>query len=998
MTNNIDRLADDRARNLQSPGEEFHDGFLMKRPKNEWAPYIDETAKDISANISISNISLAKDNFGREVGSYYRRGLEKSTGEYTDLPDILGEHISDEQLGMFAYQLNELGYEVTKDAGLENVQQAIVAVIEKLLTKEVGESVRSILPEDNGTVSDITMRMFTNETIAANIDKLLEDIEQNAGKGLLTLMDEPQMMTTLWEHQQDALQAWQQNDFRGYVDMATATGKTVLGLGAIALKYGDLHPSDRDLIEANLEPNGGREDVLIVAHNDLILEQWRREFDRHLNIPEERTSGSDDIRLSWGRIHFRTPQSLVNEEWLDYDLVLLDEAHHYATASEWGTLLEAFDCDVLAMSGSVDDAGSESSKIQERLSNGIGPRLKRYTITEAREDGVIPSFDWEVRYAPFDGDSSDLEKTSKRAEESFEDIRRRLERGELDIETDRRLETYQDFRTFSHTTTGNELKQRDEPFRNLTTRLFSRRTKYWNLSPSLDAIVDIVLDHITTEKVVVLADSNAQVKELESRLTEKLGKTEHIYVVSRKQESSEQRDIVDQFDEPGESAVLLGTGDLLGEGVDMQNAEVAINMATGSVNPELVQRIGRILRSSDDPKHAMFYNVVGIPKTPDAAVFREDGKKLIENAASFCELGSRFEKLPGFSIADSVNREMFDELLHTGAGFIEQLDETGQYEWTINDHESDHLRALHDEISDDRGSDEILGSWEEYAWEHSKDDINLDDPTGANSETDVDTEELTEISGVNSSRAIALREAGYETIEDIRFATQPELSSIDDIGPSFAARIKADVGDSDPKEGENKTTSNSSRSSVDRESKNSPRKDSVDATAEPDDDTASERPPTPSTGEQYPTLATLYEEEAHDSEKNFRSYLRNTESDEVLRRLVQEIFDLLGYEDLQTDSGTSYFDILATKSGLIHPVKVFYKNEIDDVDLELLSSSLEKDQVAKCIVVTVQSLPAPETTLPEDSETIKIINEAELQKLAKGAISRINEQAESSSE
>ena len=65
---------------------------------------------------------------------------------------------------------------------------------------------------------------------------------------------------------------------------------------------------------------------------------------------------------------------------------------------------------LLAMSGSVDDAGSGSDQIKERLSNSIGPEIKRYTITDARADGVIPSFDWEVHYAPYDVVGDGLEE------------------------------------------------------------------------------------------------------------------------------------------------------------------------------------------------------------------------------------------------------------------------------------------------------------------------------------------------------------------------------------------------------------------------------------------------------------------------------------------------------------------------------------------------------------------------------------------------------------
>lgn len=752
MARDIDNLVDDRTRNLQSPGEDFHEDFLLKRPKTEWASYLDETAKDISAGIRISDIDLGKNDFGDEVGSYYRRGLENVGGQYTDLPDVLNEYVSDKQLGTLSYQLNELSYEIARgDASLENVQQAVEAVVEKLLAREVGQDTTTTFlafSGEGGSVSHIVTQLFENEMIASNIDTLLGEIRQNASRGLLSLMDEPQMMTPLWEHQRDALAAWSENGYRGYVDMATATGKTVLALGALALRYGDLHPSDQDLIHSDSRRDlSGKDDVLIVAHNELILEQWRREFDRHLNIPKERTAGSD-ITLTWGRIRFRTPQSLVNEKQLDYDLVLLDEAHHYATGSEWRTLLEEFDSDVLAMSGSVDDAGSDSQKIRDRLTNGIGPQLKRYTISEAREDGIIPSFDWEVRYAPFGGDSADLETVTNRCERAFESVTEDLRNGDLNVDSDRRLRTYQDFRVFAHTSQGNTLKQQDEDFREFATKLFSRQTKRWNLSPLLDAIVEIVVEHVPTEKVVVLADSNSQVEALETRLTDQIDGSDSIYIVSRAQDRTEQLETIDTFDAPGDSAVLLGTGNLLGEGVDMQNASVAVNMATGSVNPELVQRIGRVLRNPDTPKHAMFYNVVGVPQTNAATVPREDGKHLIEDAAAFCELGSRFDKLPGFSTADSVDIDPFEELLTRGADFITTLDEDSTYEWTVNDVESRHLRALHSVVANQQGSGTrtILGTWEEYAWEHSEDyenriDDSVTDLTRSDSESSDTTNE-----------------------------------------------------------------------------------------------------------------------------------------------------------------------------------------------------------------------------------------------------------------
>jgi len=53
---------------------------------------------------------------------------------------------------------------------------------------------------------------------------------------------------------------------------------------------------------------------------------------------------------------------------------------------------------------------------------------------------------------------------------------------------------------------------------------------------------------------------------------------------------------------------------------------------------------------------------------------------------------------------------------------------------------------------------------------------------------------LEEISGVGPSKADALREAGYESIDDVKAASQAELSDVDGVGNALAARIKADVG------------------------------------------------------------------------------------------------------------------------------------------------------------------------------------------------------------
>jgi large subunit ribosomal protein L32e len=56
-------------------------------------------------------------------------------------------------------------------------------------------------------------------------------------------------------------------------------------------------------------------------------------------------------------------------------------------------------------------------------------------------------------------------------------------------------------------------------------------------------------------------------------------------------------------------------------------------------------------------------------------------------------------------------------------------------------------------------------------------------------------QDLEDISGVGASKADALRDAGFETIDDIKEADQEDLAEADGVGNALAARIKADVGD-----------------------------------------------------------------------------------------------------------------------------------------------------------------------------------------------------------
>jgi len=73
-------------------------------------------------------------------------------------------------------------------------------------------------------------------------------------------------------------------------------------------------------------------------------------------------------------------------------------------------------------------------------------------------------------------------------------------------------------------------------------------------------------------------------------------------------------------------------------------------------------------------------------------------------------------------------------------------------------------------------------------------DTEPDSAADAETESDEEYADLTDISGVGDAKAETLREAGFETVDDVRAADQDELAEVEGVGNALAARIKADVG------------------------------------------------------------------------------------------------------------------------------------------------------------------------------------------------------------
>lgn len=707
---NIDDLADERT-HQPSPGERFREQWLNELPKTQWPTYIDESAQLIADGIFIGNTELTKADFAYETGTYYRRGLAESAdidSQATSLP--IGDH-SGRDIGLVAWTFNRLREELrdSQYTDFDNPSRAVEAAINKVVverteTDEIGaEEVETIRLPESATVSTLVSEVFCRPRSETYVDLLIDIVQESATSGLLDRIEEPRMVTPLWEHQRTALDQWITQGCRGYVDMATATGKTFIGLAAIAHHFGALHPSDRHLQTDHTQESGdSRATAVVVAHRDIILDQWKREFDTHLNIPEKSSTdrGEHTARFQWGDVHFWTPGRLKNSDILEesVDLVVLDETHHYLGSSGFGALLDELDGDLIALSGSLDDTNARSLERRDI------PKLFEFSLQDGQEAGVVPLCDWDVVLTPYENQARLADVTDR--------CRQGLQRyadgisvpDSVDAETEKlTVENLSDARSTAQSTVGRELKETDDEFREFASAVMGRQLTQYNLSPELSTVVRLVLDNLDQHKCVVLLETEGEIDSVTSELDDQLGDEYDSLITVLDDETD--LTAVEEFDRNQEHGAIIGIAKTLGEGVDIETADVCINRGRGRLSRSLVQRMGRILRNPSGDKHAQFYHVAGVPTREDALFPEEDGVTFLETASQLLDWGEGFDARPVFAVDDETALTEHDVAALETAG-ADAIDDwtPDQYDLPNEEGVRENLETLRADIRETDGS------------------------------------------------------------------------------------------------------------------------------------------------------------------------------------------------------------------------------------------------------------------------------------------------------
>ncbi len=426
--------------------------------------------------------------------------------------------------------------------------------------------------------------LIRDRDVLSDYINALTDLNSDTRRAILRRL---QLMVVPWKHQSEALSRWEVSK-SGIVEMATATGKTVVGLMAI-----------ERLWQKNKQAH-----VLILCHRSVILNQWRREIIQKFGlIANENLGYKAPITIGAFKIRFETIQTVMKDP-LQFrtDLLIIDEVHHIA-GEMFGRVLELPHRYQLGLTAQLDEGERKRAVIRN-----FGKIVYQYGLLEALKDGIIPEFSWVVHpvflavkeESEFQEISSQIHSVFSRIKADKNTIR------ELTGKADYKITTIHDFIWLTERArySGMEVPQEWMALKGL---LQKRRWIIHRSGPRLEKARDFASEMADNHKVIVFLMDTESCDMLASQLKQR-GK--NVFVIHSNIKEDPIR-VINEF-RKAPSGILLGV-EMLNEGIDIPNADVGINVAFTKTQLQLVQRMGRILRKDKTKKKPQFFQFIAVP-------------------------------------------------------------------------------------------------------------------------------------------------------------------------------------------------------------------------------------------------------------------------------------------------------------------------------------------------------------------------------------------------
>lgn len=444
----------------------------------------------------------------------------------------------------------------------------------------------------------------------------------------------PQMLASgLYDYQCDAISSWINNNYRSCLTLATGTGKTFIGCGAITKLFKD---------KSKLV-------VIICCPYTHLVDQWCEEV-KLFNIEPLPYYGSTNnydllkrklLKVKTGRSDFacvittngsfmtKKMQSLLDLN-IEDTLLLVDEAHNFGAKK----ISEYMDDRIpyrLALSATLERYGDP--KGTERLLSYFGPITYEYSLERAILEDKLTRYYYYPIPVYLNSDEMDRyqalsEKINKFHYNEDDEIPEALK--SLLIKRARILSEVKD-----------KMRALEECL-----------IKYKNNNNLL-----IYCGAVKYESDVYDEEDIRQIDKVRLILKNNLNIVSAQFTAS---ETSEERKNIIRAYKDGEIQALVAIK-CLDEGVNVPAIKTAFILASSSNPKEYIQRRGRVLRKYPGKHYAEIYDFISLPRRLDSTVFIPQNIKKIERGLVQREF-NRMVDFANLSENPSLSNELIEKI------------------------------------------------------------------------------------------------------------------------------------------------------------------------------------------------------------------------------------------------------------------------------------------------------------------------------------------------
>lgn len=403
----------------------------------------------------------------------------------------------------------------------------------------------------------------------------------------------------LYRWQQDCLNVWERNGFRGILHVITGAGKTVASLeGAKRLERNLMQRSPALPLR-----------LRVVVPTVAIARQWAQAV--RAAFSEEIRAGEKEIGLWYGEQkdppdrfcmiyvvhsarHCLSAQIIREMEQNRAVLLIADECHHYGSPEN----RKIFDfrmsprfredlCFTLGLS-----ATPESQFLEEELVPALGPVIYWYQLPQAIHDGTVSPF------AVFQTQISFTAREAVRYDRftiRINRIFRALVRLYPWLKTDFSFSRLQNLAA--------ELDDPDSLVQQYLDLVSLRRELCLRAENRLNCAVELIQRQKASDRIILFCERIDQAEALRARLRGILPSQTGMYHSEMRKER--RREVLRDFRD-GVIRVLIACK-ALDEGMDVPDANIGIVLSCTRTDRQRIQRLGRILRRAEGKRRAVLY-------------------------------------------------------------------------------------------------------------------------------------------------------------------------------------------------------------------------------------------------------------------------------------------------------------------------------------------------------------------------------------------------------